>query len=148
MLRCRLRARRGDPTASHTTRLVLTAAADVSPGESAIPPFGVIDRPVGDAGVTGRVVVSGWALDLQDVPVSVDLLVDGVVASRAQLRRDRPDVCAAYPFVSHCATRPAGFEVTWDTTREAEGVHRIAVRVLNPTLGLAIIGERDVVVGR
>ena len=46
-----------------------TAAADVSPGESAIPPFGVIDTPVGDAGVTGRVVVSGWALDLQDVPV-------------------------------------------------------------------------------
>ena len=28
--------------------------------------------------------------------MSVDLLVDGVVASRAQLRRDRPDVCAAY----------------------------------------------------
>ena len=58
--------------------------------------------------------------------MSVDLLVDlGSSPAGAQSRRDRPDVCAAYPFVSHRATRPPGFEATWDTTREAEGVHNI-----------------------
>jgi hypothetical protein len=121
---------------------------DVSPDESVIPPFGVIETPAEDASVTGRIVVSGWALDLEDVPVTVDLLQDGVVVARARARKDRPDVCAAYPFVSQCGTRHPGFEIMWDTSREAEGVHTIAVRVLNPNLGWAIIGARSVVVRR
>jgi hypothetical protein len=125
-----------------------TTVTGVSPGESAIPPFGLIDTPAEDASVTGRMVVSGWALDLENVPVSVDLLVDGVVVGRAETGRDRSDVCAVYPFVSHCAMRRPGFEVTWDTTGETDGLHTLAVRVLNPTLGWAIIGERSVVVGK
>ena len=121
---------------------------DVSPEGIVIPPFGVIETPAEDASATGRVVVSGWVLDLEDVPVSVDLLQDGVVVARAQARKDRPDVCAAYPFVSQCGTRQPGFEIMWDTSLEAEGVHTIAVRVLNPNLGWAIIGARSVVVRR
>ena len=117
-------------------------------GSVAIPPFGILESPSDGASVSGRTVVSGWSLDLQDVPVIVDLLVDGVVVGRAQARGHRPDVCAAYPFVSHCETRQPGFAVSWDTTRETTGRHRIAVRVLDPTLGVAMIGEREVIVGR
>ena len=94
---------------------------DVSDADSTIPPFGVLESPSDGAPVAGLTVVSGWALDLQDVPVSVDLLVDGIVVSRAQTRGQRPDVCAIYPFVSHCETRQPGFAVTWDTTRETTG---------------------------
>jgi beta-lactamase superfamily II metal-dependent hydrolase len=139
---------RGVAVAEPPAMVDASVVTGVSNADSTIPPFGVIESPLDGVSVSGRTVVSGWALDLRDVPVSVDLLVDGVVVSRSQTRGPRPDVCALYPFVSQCETRQPGFAVTWDTTRETTGMHRIAVRVLDPMLGVAVIGEREVIVVR
>jgi hypothetical protein len=135
-------------TVPPTERAVNREAGQTDSADTTIPPFGVVDSPSDDARVTGRIVVSGWALDLADVPVRVDLLVDGVVVGRAHRRQNRPDVCAAYPFVGHCSGSHPGFEIDWDPRQVAEGVHSIAVRVLDPALGLAIVGERQVIVSR
>ena len=57
----------------------VSTAATMLRADSA--PFGNLDVPVDGSGVSGAVMVTGWALDKQDATLTIELLVDGQVVS-------------------------------------------------------------------
>jgi hypothetical protein len=115
-------------------------------GETKLPPFGVIDGPAEDVIVARRTVVTGWALDLQDAPVGVELLIDGRPTSNTARRTDRGDVCAQYAYLTHCVGRQPGFAFAWDTATERDGIHTISARLIDANGNVAIVGARAVTV--
>lgn len=104
-------------------------------------PFGFIDLP--QYGVThdasGSFPVTGWATDTDGVK-KVDVLIDGLVMQPAIYGDARPDVAAFFPDFK--AIMYSAFVANLDTTRLADGIHQLTVRVTD-TQGLSrTIGER------
>ena len=115
-------------------------------------PFGYIDIP-GAAdltGVTGVLVVSGWALD--DTAIDhVDFLIDGQIVAgsvgsgqpgTAVYGITRPDVQAAFPLVPNSLN--SGFEANIDSTAFVNGIHILSVRATDNLGASRDLGDRTV----
>ncbi|MBM4354869.1 MAG: hypothetical protein FJ109_13950, partial [Deltaproteobacteria bacterium] len=73
-----------------------TVASEAAALDAKLPPFGSLDSPKPDAGVSGTLHVSGWVLDNKGVS-SVVLRRDGVQVASLPVTTQRPDVCLRYP---------------------------------------------------
>lgn len=90
-------------------------------------PFGQFSGQVGGGNAgDGQMPLTGWALD-DDGVLAVDILVDGVVAGRANYGRARPGVTLRFPSFPDSGAPGFGFEL--DTTRYLNGQHTVAARV-------------------
>jgi N-acetylmuramoyl-L-alanine amidase len=98
------------------------------------PPFGYFRGPEEGNAASGVVGLLGWALD-DDGVAAVDILVDGVVAGRANYGRNRPLVSRLYPAFPDADA--AGFGFPLDTTRYLNGLHTVQARVVSES------GERQ-----
>jgi N-acetylmuramoyl-L-alanine amidase len=93
----------------------------------AAPPFGSFGGIVGGGNSgAGLLPLTGWALDDNGV-LAVDVLVDGIVATRANYGRARAGVTARFPGYPDSAA--PGFGVQLDTTHYLNGLHTVTVRV-------------------
>ncbi|HEX4495306.1 MAG TPA: hypothetical protein VIE43_06525 [Thermoanaerobaculia bacterium] len=101
---------------------VLSAAAGW-----AAPPFGSFGGIVGGGNSGGGLLpLTGWALDDNGI-LAVDVLVDGLVATRAFYGRARAGVSARFPNYPDSAN--PGWGVQLDTTHYLNGVHTVAIRL-------------------
>jgi hypothetical protein len=97
------------------TRLISVAAVDTSGQGSTWLGHRIVDIVPNASGHLDNVVaepgavrVVGWAVDpWSSGPMAVDVYVDGALVLTAPIDRDRPDVAAAFPFLSG----PSGFDV-------------------------------------
>ena len=67
-----------------------------------LPPFGVLDIPTGTSAVSGKVTVSGWALDNKGV-TNVYALVDDSLMTALKYGASRPDVCNVWVGYPGCS---------------------------------------------
>ena len=97
-------------------------------------PLAVVEQPLANSQIAGKVNVSGWALD--DTAVSsVDVYVDGVLAGNAMYGGNRSDVGNDFP---HAPTG-IGYGFLLDTSQYGNGAHTIEVRVLDSSGNLAVL---------
>jgi hypothetical protein len=94
------------------------------------PPSVVIDGPAAGATLTGRAVVSGWAIESigsvgPSAVSSVAVLVDGVPMGTATYGIARPDVCAAFPGRVGCPN--VGWSYNLNVAVLAPGSHTLTV---------------------
>ena len=112
---------------SKTTLATLALLLGTALPALAAPPFGAFGGKVGGGNIgLGAIGLHGWALD-DDGVEAVDLLVDGVVAARANYGRSRPGVTRQFPGFPDSAA--PGFAFLLDTTRYPNGRHTIGARV-------------------
>ncbi|HEX2643638.1 MAG TPA: hypothetical protein VHU81_11660 [Thermoanaerobaculia bacterium] len=123
--------------------IVLTAIAVALLGSApswAAAPFGSFGGKVGGGNSgAGLMPLHGWALD-DDGIASVDVLVDGLVAGRADYGRSRPGVTAQYPAYPDSAL--PGFSYELDTTRYLNGNHTVSIRVKSKSGELKTLNNR------
>ena len=124
--------------------LFVGAGLLVAPSLSA-QPIGVIDQPTQNQQVSGVVKVTGWVLDFNTVD-KIELLVDGVVANRADLGLPRADVLEVFPNYANSATPNPGFVSSFLANRFGNGPHQITIRVTESNGATFIIGPTTVVV--
>jgi hypothetical protein len=107
------------------------------------PPFGSVDFPQPDSGVSGNGVltVAGWALDDRTVD-HVDVFVDGLIERQAVTGFPRADVAANYPDNPDAIF--AGFVLNIDSTRYANGVHTVTVKAVDDQGQQGLLGVRRV----
>src|SRR4051794_22254450 len=111
--------------------LMMVSALLASVPAWAAPPFGTFGGKVGGGNSgAGLLPLQGWALD-DDGVGSVDVLVDGIVAGRADYGRNRPGVAVQYP--GYPDSDAAGWSYFLDTTHYLNGNHRITPRVTSKT---------------
>lgn len=90
-------------------------------------PFGQFGGQVGGGNSgDGLMALTGWALD-DDGVQAVDILVDGVVAGRADYARARPGVAVRFPGFPD--SNAAGYAFELDTTHYLNGQHTVTPRV-------------------
>jgi hypothetical protein len=98
-----------------------------------VPPSVNIDTPTSGANVSGRIVLSGWAIDsttaVGSAISSVQVSVDGNSVGSATYGLPRTDVCTLYPSRAGCPN--VGFTYTLDTTTLSRGSHTVTVTALN-----------------
>jgi hypothetical protein len=124
-----------------------TGTSVVAHAQSNTAPYGSLDVPVSGATASGNAfMVGGWVLDNEGPTLTVQLLVDGLVASSAATRAARPDVCAAYPAVAHCVSSQPGVNFAWNTTSLTNGTHQLALRATDPGGLSTTIGARSVTI--
>lgn len=111
--------------------LILLAAVLASVPAWAAAPFGSFGGKVG-GGNSGAGLISlvGWALDDDGID-SVDILVDGAVAGRAAIHRNRPLVAVLHP--GYPDSTAAGWGFILDTTHYLNGNHTVTARVRSRT---------------
>ncbi len=94
------------------------------------PPTVFIDLPYASSTVSGNLLVAGWAIDnekrSETAITSVKVYVDGNFFGDADYNAIRPDVCGVYPGRPNCPK--VGYGYLLDTTKLADGSHRIEVR--------------------
>ena len=106
--------------------LIAVALSAAVPGWAA-PPFGSFGGIAGGGNSgAGLLPLTGWALDDNGV-LAVDILVDGLVAIRANYGRARAGVTARFPGYPDSAA--PGFGVQLNTTHYLNGLHTVTVRV-------------------
>jgi hypothetical protein len=107
------------------------------------PPFGGVDFPLPDSGVSanGVLEVAGWALDDRRVD-HVDVFVDGLIERQAVTGIYRADVAANYPDNPQAIV--AGFILNIDSTRYANGVHTVTVKAVDDQGQQGLLGSRRV----
>jgi hypothetical protein len=106
------------------------------------PSFGYIDTPKLDEFITSVYQFSGWAYDFEGVQ-RVEIALDGPVVARtddgtATYGVSRPDVPAADPRVP---TAGVGWTCLLDTTKMGDGLHEVAVYVVDLTSRRIEIGR-------
>ena len=102
--------------------LVALALLAAAPGWAAAP-FGSFGGIVGGGNAGGGLLpLTGWALDDNGV-LAVDILVDGIVAARANYGRARAGVTARFPGYPDSAS--PGFALQLDTTHYLNGFHTV-----------------------
>jgi len=90
-------------------------------------PFGSFGGIVGDGNAgAGLLPLTGWALDDNGI-LAVDVLVDGLVAGRANYGRARDGVSTRFP--SYPDSANPGFAYQLDTTHYLNGLHSVTIRV-------------------
>ncbi len=97
-------------------------------------PLAVVEQPLANSEVSGRVNVSGWAMDDTAV-TNVDVYVDGVLAGNATYGGSRSDVGKDFPH----APVAIGYGFLLDTSQYGNGAHTIEVRVLESSGNLAVL---------
>ena len=107
------------------------------------PPFGGVDFPQPDSGVSanGVLEVAGWALDDRKVD-HVDVAVDGLLERQAVTGIYRADIAANFPDNQQAIV--AGFILNIDSTRYANGVHTITVKAVDDQGQSGLLGTRRV----
>jgi hypothetical protein len=124
-----------------------TATASVTVAVSATPPSVQIDSPSAGSVLSGRVVISGWALDNTSVIGtaigSVQVKVDGVAAGTATYGISRPDVCTVYPGRAGCPN--VGFSYLLNLAPLSGGRHTIAVSATDSD-GIPDMGSSEVTI--
>ncbi|HMA28672.1 MAG TPA: hypothetical protein VKS23_02300 [Thermoanaerobaculia bacterium] len=107
------------------------------------PPFGGVDFPLPDSGVSanGVLEVAGWALDDRKVD-HVDVFVDGLIERQAVTGIYRADVAANYPDNPQAIV--AGFILNVDSTRYANGVHQVTVKAVDDQGQQGLLGTRRI----
>jgi len=104
-------------------------------------PFGELELPQENQPMNGVYPITGWALDegsLEDV----EILIDGQTIGHANTGMHRPDVGNRFP--SHEGSDYAGFQRFLNTSRYANGVHILAVRLRDNEGASRVIGRRFV----
>jgi hypothetical protein len=102
------------------------------------PSVGSIDVPGNGLLYSGRVFVTGWALDFDGV-TDVTALVDGVAIGSSGVTLARPGVTALYPGYPNSDT--PGYQITLNTRKLSNGVHKLQV-IVSDTLGSdTLLGE-------
>jgi N-acetylmuramoyl-L-alanine amidase len=121
--------------------LIAVALLAAVPGWAA-PPFGSFGGIVGGGNAgAGLLPLTGWALDDNGV-LAVDILVDGIVATRANYGRARAGVTARFPGFPDSAS--PGFGVQLDTTHYLNGRHTVTVRVKSRAGEVAFLEPRAI----
>jgi hypothetical protein len=107
------------------------------------PPFGGVDFPLPDSGVSanGVLEVAGWALDDRKVD-HVDVFIDGLIERQAVTGIYRADVAANYPDNPQAIV--AGFILNVDSTRYANGVHVVTVKAVDDQGQQSFLGSRRI----
>jgi hypothetical protein len=108
--------------------LALLLAATLSGRAAQADPIVVVDTPTAGQTVGGVVLVSGFVLDSVGVD-RVELVVDGVVRSRAVTNMPRPDVLALFPSFANSPTQNPGFVTSFNARNLSAGPHSIVIRV-------------------
>jgi uncharacterized protein (TIGR03437 family) len=113
-----------------TGPIVIGQSIDLPPGAGTAPSV-QIDLPLPGSVITGPVMVSGSAINVDSItgtdPVtSVQILVDGASPGLSAIYGiSRPEVCALYPGRPNCPN--VGFQYQLDTTHMPAGRHTIQV---------------------
>jgi hypothetical protein len=126
----------GAPTVV-TSQITLIAPATPETGKTSVqisdaggqsPVIGGVDGLSGNVRKGGRVLVVGWAVDLQfGAPVTrVDVILDGKVSVQAELGDKRPDVART---LNRGDVALAGWVATFDLANVEPGDHTISVLV-------------------
>jgi hypothetical protein len=121
--------------------LIAVALLAAVPGWAASP-FGSFGGIVGGGNSgAGLLPLSGWALDDNGI-LAVDILVDGIVAARANYGRARAGVTARFPGYPDSAS--PGFAIQLDTTHYLNGLHTVTVRVKSRAGEVAFLEPRAI----
>ncbi|MCK5376058.1 MAG: hypothetical protein KAJ97_03185 [Acidobacteria bacterium] len=104
-------------------------------------PFGALELPGTNQPMNGVFPITGWALDDSEV-VFVEILVDGLAMGNAVTGRHRPDILHRFP--SNLDAEYSGFVRMLNTTVLPNGIHVIAVRVMDDEGASRVIGRRFV----
>jgi N-acetylmuramoyl-L-alanine amidase len=119
--------------------LIAVALLAAVPGWAASP-FGSFGGVVGGGNSgAGLLPLSGWALDDNGI-LAVDILVDGIVAARANYGRARAGVTARFPGLPDSAN--PGFALQLDTTHYLNGLHTVTARVKSRAGEVAFLEPR------
>ncbi|HVF58714.1 MAG TPA: Ig-like domain-containing protein [Thermoanaerobaculia bacterium] len=105
--------------------------------------FGLIGGPLNGQQYSGIMTAHGWALDINGVS-RLDFYVDGVFVGSTTLTLVRPAVSSLYPGYPDSAV--PGWVFAVDTTKIANGEHRLQVIVVDDVGGTTLLGERRFVV--
>jgi len=104
-------------------------------------PFGEIELPGADQPMSGVFPVTGWALDDSEIRF-IEILVDGLSVGNAVPGVHRPDILHMFP--SHPDAVNAGWVKMLNTTHWTNGIHVLAVRLVDDENVSRIIGTRYV----
>jgi hypothetical protein len=104
-------------------------------------PFGELELPGLNQPMNGVFPVTGWALDDGSVQ-TIEVLVDGLVVGQAYAGIHRPDIGHRFP--SHPDADHSGFVRMLNTTVLQNGVHSLAIRLMDEDGASRIIGRRFV----
>ncbi|HSN53959.1 MAG TPA: hypothetical protein VLT32_04775 [Candidatus Sulfomarinibacteraceae bacterium] len=104
-------------------------------------PFGALELPGEKQPMNGVFPVTGWALDDSGIRF-IEILVDGVSVGNAVTGIHRPDILHRFP--SHPDAEHSGFVKMLNTTQWANGIHVLAVRLVDDENVSRIIGTRYV----
>jgi hypothetical protein len=111
------------------------------PAKDIFAPFGSVDSPTANTEVSGKISVSGWALD--NVAVSrVGVYVDSRFAGTATYGGSRPDVASNWPN----APADIGYNFSLDTTSYPNGPHTIEVRAIDTSGNVAVFPDFPVTI--
>jgi len=103
--------------------------------------FGELELPGTNQPMNGVFPVTGWAMDDGSV-ATIEVLVDGLVVGGAVSGIHRPDVGHLFP--DHPDAEYAGFVRMLNTTAFPNGVHSVAIRLIDDEGASSVIGRRFV----
>jgi hypothetical protein len=121
----------GEVTAARA--FIATLRTNVAVRDAATP-MGFVDEPKSGAVVSRWFTVSGWVFDNAKLE-KVEVFVDGVTAGVAELGLARADVPRVFP----SAPLDAGYALTFDSSRFANGTHRLSVRATDAAGNVAVL---------
>ena len=114
--------------------------------DASLGPFGGLDAPASDAGLTGDVAtVAGWVLDNKDVSL-VEALVDGEAQTTLDVAESRPDICARYPGYAMC-DGAVGYGGTISLSELSPCGHILEIRATDSDGNTRIVARRRFFVG-
>jgi hypothetical protein len=102
----------------------------------------VVENPLPNQTLSGKVTVSGWAYDPDGRIVAARVLIDGSTFLNLQYGIKRDDACAALPDAKACPN--VGFTGEVDTTLLSNGLHSLAVSLSDDsggTVNIPLIGR-------
>ncbi len=104
-------------------------------------PLGELELPGSNQPMNGVFPITGWALDDESVAF-VEIMVDGLAMGNAVTGVHRPDI--GHKFPSNADAEYAGFVRMLNTTYLNNGIHVLAVRVVDNEGASRVIGRRFV----
>jgi hypothetical protein len=104
-------------------------------------PFGELELPGTSQPMNGVFPVTGWALDDESIDF-VEVMVDGLAMGNAVTGVHRPDIGHRFP--SNADAEYSGFVRMLNTTVLNNGIHVVAVRVVDNQGASRVIGRRFV----
>jgi hypothetical protein len=104
-------------------------------------PFGELELPGENQPMNGVFPVTGWALDDSEIQF-IEVVVDGVSVGNAVTGIHRPDIFHRFP--SNPDAEYSGFVKMLNTTQWANGIHVLAIRLVDDDNVSRVIGTRYV----